>query len=130
MNTTETTFEVRVNVATSIKSPPPRRVLKKEENIGFMHKVKCFHIVARTASQACHRARKYGRPLGARKVDATQLFGNIEELQLEQAPNPPIDVYGADNPYESAIAMDEFIWKKRQKRLENREKDKLPLDKE
>ena len=79
-----------------------------------------FHIEANTPSQAGTRAEKYGRPLSVRKVDVEKMGGNIEKLLMPE-------VYGESNPYPNAIAMDEMIWRKknkRVKRIESREKKK------
>ncbi len=81
-------------------------------------KPQMFHIEAKTPSQAGTRARKYGRPISVRKVDVEKMSGNIENLLLPEA-------YGASNPYPNAIAMDEMIWKqknKRAKRIESQER--------
>lgn len=75
---------------------------------------KMFHIEAKTPAQAGARAQKYGRPISVRKVDVDRMRGNMEKLLLP-------DVYGANNPYPNAIAMDEMIWKKKRKRIGRRE---------
>ncbi len=110
------TFEVRV-------------LVKKNGSMHFSSHVgmfiketmtRMYHIEAKTPSQAGARAEKYGRPLSVRKVDIERMSGNIENLLLPE-------VYGANNPYQNAIAMDELIWKKKSKRAgrrENNGKDK------
>ncbi len=75
---------------------------------------KMFHIDAKTPNKAGVRAEKYGRPLSVRKADVERMGGNIENLLLPE-------VYGADNPYPNAIAMDGMIWKQKNKRVERRE---------
>ncbi len=78
---------------------------------------KLFHKDARTGEQAMRMCEKYGRPLSFHKVDADMMRGDAERFAL---PNP-------SNPYPNAIAMDEFIWKKkadRAERIESRSKDK------
>jgi hypothetical protein len=80
--------------------------------------VEMFHIDARTSEQACEKAEKYGRPLGARKANIDKIRGNPEYLKLD---NPPDVLQVGDN---RAIAMDEMIWLKRNKRRKNLGKDK------
>ena len=88
---------------------------------------KMFHIFARTGQQACDKAWKYGRPIGVRKINREKVAGDIDNLRLEPQ---IIDVYKNGNPYRSALAMDEFMWQKRNSRRKNMtEKDKNPLDK-
>jgi len=71
---------------------------------------KMFHIDARTRKQAMQRVEKHGRPISGRKVDFEKMGGNIE-LLLERDSK-------LINPYPDAVAMDEFIWKKKNKRVE------------
>ncbi len=88
---------------------------------------KMFHFSAKTPQQACDKAWKYGRPLGVRKIDRDKIFGDIEKLKL--APQT-LDVYKDGNPYNSALAMDEMIWQKRNSRRKNmQQKDKISIDK-
>jgi len=91
-------------------------------------KVKMFHIDARTPEQAGEKAKRYGRPLTIRKADITKMYGDITRLKLDQ--KPLVDMYQQGSPYSSAIAMDEMIWQKknRKKRVKNREKDKKSID--
>lgn len=70
-------------------------------------RTKLYHIDARTHKQAKQKAKKYGRPVGCRKVDIDKIGGNIEDCLLKPS-----------NPYPNAVAMDEFIWKKKDKRAE------------
>ncbi len=84
------------------------------------------HIEARGQHQAYVKARKYGQVISVRKVDYTKIFGNIENLDLHQK---PLIEYVENSPYTTAIAMDEMIWQKRNKRLKNKDKDKNRLDK-
>jgi len=87
-----------------------------------------FHITARTPEQASKKAEKYGRPLSVRKADVAKMYGDITKLRLDQ--KPLAGVYQFGNPYDSAIAMGEMIWKKKKrgKRIKNREKDKKGID--
>ncbi|KKM13597.1 hypothetical protein LCGC14_1714600 [marine sediment metagenome] len=87
---------------------------------------KTMHKEARNHHQAFVKAKKYGQVLSVRKVDFTQIFGNIEKLDLKQA---PLIEQVEGSPYNSAIAMDEMIWNKRNKRIGNRDRDKIDLDK-
>ena len=81
--------------------------------------LKMLHIVRRTAAQAIAVAKKHGEVVSCRKVDIVAMVGNIENIKLEQS-----TVYEAGNPYKSALAMDDMVWKKRNKRLDNSHKDK------
>lgn len=83
---------------------------------------KMYHILARSGAQAGKKAEKHGRPISVRKADATMMYGNIEKLELNQAP------YQDGSPYKDAIAMDEMIWQKRNKRINNQKKDKKGID--
>ncbi len=116
------TFEVRVRVKNGKGSKHYSSLIGK---VVYDEEVKMFHRDARTRQQAMRMCEKYGHPVSARKADVTKMLGNMENLSLEQEP------YNDGNPYESAIAMDEFIWKKkkREKRIQNREKDKKDLTK-
>ncbi len=84
------------------------------------------HIEARDHRQAGVKGRKYGHIVSVRHIDKTRIFGDIEKLDLEQ---PPLVEFVQDSPYKTAIAMDEMIWQKRNKRIKNRQKDKLAIDK-
>lgn len=120
-----TTFEVRVAVYDGRKKEyKPLNYYGKGEWIG-KRIVKMFHIDARTHEQAKDIARKcYGKPLSCRKMDAASMLADIENIKLDQA-----DAFGANNPYSSAVAMDEMVWLKRNKRRANMQKDKKYLDK-
>ncbi len=85
-----------------------------------MRKVRMYHIDARTHKQALSKAKKYGRPKSANKVDATRFLSSIETLDLESVTVEPV----LGNPYENALAMDEFIWQKRNVRINNQYRDK------
>lgn len=79
------------------------------------HQVKMFHKDARTGGQAMRMCEKYGRPLSYHKVDYERMARGNEDAVILQ------------NPYPNAIAMDEFIWQKkdRKERIEvNRNKKK------
>lgn len=84
------------------------------------------HTEASSPSQAKKKALKYGQVVSVRKVDYTKIFGDIEKLDLNQ---PPLIEYVENSPYTTAVAMDEMIWQKRNKRLKNKGKDKNRLDK-
>ena len=112
------TFEVKVKIKNGMKIYSSLLGMFVQEEI-----TKMFHRDARTGNQAMRMCEKYGRPVSARKADVTKMLGNMENLSLEQEP------YNDGNPYESAIAMDEFIWNKknRKKRIQNQGKDKKDL---
>ena len=94
--------------------------------------LKMFHIPARLGKKAGKKARKHGRCVSVRKVDTSMMYGNIEQLELNQAPyqegspyrsNPyqNADPYSGDSPYEIGR-------QKRNKRINNRQKDKKGID--
>jgi hypothetical protein len=77
-----------------------------------------YHIDARTHDQAREKAKKYGEPVSVQKADPYEMFGDIEKLPIQN------EVYMNGNPYNNAVAMDEMIWQKRNKRRSNIYKDK------
>ncbi len=83
------------------------------------------HIQARDHRQAGIKGKKYGHIVSIRRVDQARLFGDIEKLDLKQ---PPLVEFVQDSPYTTAIAMDEMIWQKRNKRRKNLQKDKKNID--
>jgi hypothetical protein len=79
-----------------------------------------FHIEARTRQQAIEKAKKHkGRILSCRKVDVSPALTSIEHIPLDN-----FNIYDAVNPFKNAVAMDEMVWKKRNKRRANLQKDK------
>ena len=76
--------------------------------------VKMFHKEARNPEQACRKCEKLGHVIGARKVNIEKLNGDLSHLKLERAPI-----------LKNAIVMDEMIWKKRNVRIKNRDRDKF-----
>lgn len=116
-NSTQTTYEVKVRV-------------KKKGSMHFSHRlgiykfdsiVKMFHLDANKPKQAKHKAEKYGRVISCRKISATEIVDRMAigtEAQLV--------AIQMINPYPDAIAMDDFIWRRKNKRAErvrNRERD-------
>ncbi len=77
-----------------------------------------FHIEARTHKIAKERAKRYGYPIAVRKANVDRIKGNIENLKLDQG----------ENPYPTAISMDEMIWQKRNIRRNNLHRDKETID--
>lgn len=108
------TFEVRVVVAKKGSMHySPHVDMYIEDKATQM-----YHIDARTPEQAKRKAEKHGRPLSCRKVDKDKI-ASIGMIMPR--------IYGVNNPYPDAVAMDEMIWKrkgKRAERIEDREKDK------
>lgn len=90
----------------------------KVRQMGQRYKLRVYHIEAPDGKRACQRAKKYGEPLTAHKVDKDALFGNIENLPIAEF-NPSL------NSVSPAIAMDEMVWRKRNKRRRNSHKDNL-----
>lgn len=67
--------------------------------------------------QAEKRADKYPRVISVSKVEYVRVKRDITKcVELDKK---------LENPYESPIAMDEMIWRKRVKRIENASKDKI-----
>lgn len=81
--------------------------------------IKMFHFQRRTQEQAIEEGKRYGDVISCCKVKAEDSLKSIEALELNQD-----TVYDQGNPYQSAMAMDSMIWKKRNKRRENLHKDK------
>lgn len=108
------TFEVKVEVKES-----GSRHFSPHVGMYIENKVtKMFHFDTRTPKQAERRGEKHGRVISVQKVDVDRMRGNMDSLMLRLK---------ATNPYPDAVAMDEMIWRrkdKRAERLENREKDK------
>jgi len=100
MNGIDTTFEIRV---------------RNNGSLGMKH------VQAKDHKSAKIKGKRYGHVVSVRKADITHIFGNIENLELNQM---PLVEYVKGSHYESAIAMDEMIWNKRNKRIKNKEKDK------
>ena len=119
------TFEVRIEVPAGSKSwgtYPQAPNQKGRKGVWIIPTiVKMLHIEARTHKQAALRAKakRLGRIVSCRQLDAHAMIGNIENLKLDQVP-----MVGADSPYSNAVAMDEMIWAKRNKRRKNLQKDK------
>jgi hypothetical protein len=109
------TYEIRVRV----KGETPKYEYKRG-CFSYKEIVKMFHKEAHSPHQAMERCRKYGTPISARKVDTSAMFGNFEQLPINN------NVYVEGNPYGNAVSMDEMIWQKRNKRRDNMFKDKLP----
>lgn len=76
-----------------------------------------YHFEKRHPQQAIDEGKRYGKVVHVRKAHFDQVQNKIEQLVLDQT-------LTVDSPYTSAINMDEFIWKKRQKRIKNAQKDK------
>ena len=76
-----------------------------------------FHVDARTSKHAAQICEKHGTPVNVRKV-SDRINQNLEKLPLLQE--------HMETPYESAVAMDEMIWKKkkRKNRILMQKKDK------
>lgn len=113
MSVREHPYEVRVRV----KGKVPRGYSSLNGCYFYPKLIKMFHTLAKSTQQAMDKCRKHGEPISARKVNVGVMFKDIERLELE-AP------YGQGNPYNSALAMDEMIWHKRNARIANRHKDK------
>lgn len=128
MRGTSVFYEVCVETNERIKRSQTYSRGESDRKLGILRKgirnekrLKTFHIEAIRPKQAKIKAMKYGQVISVRKVDYTKIFGNIEQLDLNQK---PLIEYVEDSPYRNAIAMDEMIWQKRNKRINNRGKDK------
>lgn len=113
MRNTLTTYEVKVKVKRGIPYYSSLLGMYIQDEI-----VKMFHRDARTGEQAMRGCEKHGRPISVRKADIERMQGNPERLKLDEM---------LLNPYEDAIAMDEFVWKKRNLRRANLGRDKNHL---
>lgn len=78
--------------------------------------IRTVHIEAKDDDKARQRARKYGKPITAHKISVDN--SSIEHIKLKQTPIENVS---------PAIAMDEMIWQKRNKRRENIFKDKVDI---
>lgn len=87
---------------------------------------KMIHIERRTAEQARREGAKYGRVRAVRKLDVDKIRGSIEYLDINRTnpPKPPPDVIKTKDSKFDPIAIDEFVWKKVQKRRNNMMKEK------
>lgn len=105
------TYEVRVNV----KKNGTRHFSTHRGKDIYDELTQMFHIEARTPKQAKNRAGRYGHPVSVRKADGYRMRGDAESTKLPPMPQPSY-----------AIVMDEMIWLKRNRRIENAKKDRLP----
>jgi hypothetical protein len=117
MNTTITTFELRVRV----RGVPYEYYARFAKRISH-DVVKMFHVQRRTPEQAVEVGRKYGEVLTCRKVNRDKVLGSAENIRLE-----PQNIYVPEVQYNSALAMDEMIWKKRNIRRNNIQRDKKDI---
>lgn len=111
-------FEVRVE----IKSEKPIKWHSWKDGVEYAKKRIMLHIERRTRKQAKHEAAKYGKVLSCRQVSRADVL----EREAERIDSLPLDnkLYVNVSPYSSAVAMDEFVWKKRNIRRKNMIKDK------
>lgn len=83
---------------------------------------KTFHIESNKQDGAKRKAEKHGRVISCRKVSASDIMERMAVITESQ----PLGLQ-MTNPYPDAIAMDDFIWKKKNNRAErirnNRERD-------
>lgn len=109
------TYEIRIRQRGNVVQH-----VAKGNGIKFRKIIKMFHFDARTRKQAIEQARKHkGDILSCRKVSAESKLIAIEHLPLEE-----FNIYDAVNPFKNAVAMDEAIWNKRNKRRANMQRDK------
>jgi hypothetical protein len=118
MSANVTTYEVRVKV----RSNKPVGYLNIRGCYHYDEVIKMFHKIARTPHQALNKCKKYGIPISVKKVDVQIMHKNFEELPLLNK------VYMEDTQYKNAMAMDEMIWEKRNKRIDNKYKDKITIE--
>ena len=95
---------------------PWYEVSVKVRHRGSRYVIKKHHIEAKNHDVARQKAKRYGEPLSAYKLDFST--AGIEHLTLKQQPAQP--------SVSPAIAMDEMIWARRNKRRDNAYKDKTP----
>jgi hypothetical protein len=83
--------------------------------------LKTLHYSASCPEQARAKANGKGQIVTVRKAEYDKMVGNIENINLNVE-------YVQGSPYNSAVAMDEMIWQKRNGRIKNRRKDKKAID--
>jgi|WetSurMetagenome_2_1015567.scaffolds.fasta_scaffold115224_3 hypothetical protein len=106
------------NVRVRAKSFAPVENIPWDSGEKYAKSKKIYGIACRTMEQACAIASRYGTPIRCEKSDLEAEIGRKMTV-------PPAQIiYANPNPYNNAIAMDEMIWNRRNKRIENREKDK------
>jgi hypothetical protein len=90
-----------------------------------------IHIERRTPVQARREGEKYGHVRSVRKLDVDRIRGSIEHLDIKSSnpPPPPPDIIKIESRYDP-VAIDEFVWKKSQKRRESMRKEKEKIFKE
>ncbi len=81
---------------------------------GERYIIRKHYIEAKNDDVARQKARKYGQPISAYKLESST--ASIEKLPLNNLVPPPT--------ISPAIAMDEMIWRKRNIRRENTYRDK------
>lgn len=114
MSTNVSMFEVRVEV----KGDKPIRTHPwKDCEEEFKKIIKMLHIERRTSKQAINEGRKCGRVMSCRQLNKAEVIEResryMESLPLEN------ERYVNLNPYVSAVAMDEMIWKKKKRLRKN-----------
>jgi predicted HTH domain antitoxin len=119
MSSTLTYFEVEVMV----RGIPYEYYSRFGKRIGH-DIVKMFHFERRTPEQAVEAGKRYGEVLTCRKADREKILGSVDGMSIDPIPT----IYDNGNPYKNAMAMDDMIWKKRNIRRANLDKDKKDLD--
>ena len=107
-------FDVRVRA----RSEHPVETIPWDSGAKYAKSVRIYQIEARTPEQACQVARKYGTPIGCRKVDLSAAI----ERKMTIGPPSRIPAPLPVSPFQSAIAMDELRWNRRVKRIANDKK--------
>jgi len=82
---------------------------------------KMKHIDATCHKQAALKAKKYGKVESVRVHHPTRCYERFDSFKLDQAPQGKPNI---NTNISAAIAMDEFIWKKRNIRRSNMQRDK------
>ena len=82
--------------------------------------IKMLHFETRTQEQARIKGEKFGHVRSVRKANIDRLRGNPEHTKLDVIP----DKIQLDVSYNKAVAMDEMVWIKRQKRRGSMVKEK------
>lgn len=103
------TFEVQVRV----KRKGSRRFSPRMGMYVDDSDIRMFHIEAGKPKQAKRKAEKHGRVLSCRKVSASQVIERMAVITEAQLVGIQMT-----NPYLDAVAMDELIWKRKNKRAE------------
>ncbi len=115
----DTAYEVRIYI------PKETNIAENVAFSKFAHRT--FGIKANSSKQADNIAEKIARKHGGhvasvRKAEVETIY-DIKNIHLLEPLASPVT-------HSNVMKMDEFVWQKRTRRIENQNKDKKDLDKE